>query len=171
MQRGRLPFNISLTFTQLKAAAGKCRHRSNRWLVLRLRNTWMGKHSLGLCKDPTRWRIRPRLVYPFQLHDFYDADDVQISWIRTIVKEMRLDDKVLQANAMFLSESQAQKSGLIFLASLSKCIHFVLKARWRGKRLKPKNGLIILPEIPNRLFKSRNAMDFDWFAFFNTNCS
>jgi DNA helicase-2/ATP-dependent DNA helicase PcrA len=101
-----------------------------------------------------------KIGYPSNF-TIYDADDSK-SLIRTIVKEMRLDDKVYKANAV-LSRISGAKNRLISWQAYQN--DPFVKADDEAA-MKPKMG-DIYQKYQDRLFKA-GAMDFDDLLF-NTN--
>ncbi|MEP1086919.1 MAG: UvrD-helicase domain-containing protein, partial [Algoriphagus sp.] len=156
-EKGVDAFNIlSLTFTN--KAAAEMRHRIESLAGLEARNTWMGTFHSVFAKI---LRVEaPKIGYPSNF-TIYDSDDSK-SLIRTIVKEMRLDDKVYKANAV-LSRISGAKNRLISW-KVYQDDPFV-KADDEAA-MKPKMGEIY-QRYQDRLFKA-GAMDFDDLLF-NTN--
>ena len=150
-------FNIlSLTFTN--KAAAEMRHRIESLAGLEARNTWMGTFHSVFAKI---LRVEAsKIGYPSNF-TIYDADDSK-SLIRTIVKEMRLDDKVYKANAV-LSRISGSKNRLISWQAYQN--DPFVKADDEAA-MKPKMG-DIYQKYQDRLFKA-GAMDFDDLLF-NTN--
>ncbi|UZD22075.1 exodeoxyribonuclease V subunit gamma [Algoriphagus halophytocola] len=151
------PFSIlSLTFTN--KAAAEMRHRIESLVGLDARNTWMGTFHSVFAKI---LRVEAEKIgYPSNF-TIYDADDSK-SLIRTIVKEMRLDDKVYKANAV-LSRISGAKNRLITWKAYQDDPY--VKADDEAA-MKPKMGEIY-QRYQDRLFKA-GAMDFDDLLF-NTN--
>ncbi|RAI90039.1 ATP-dependent helicase [Algoriphagus yeomjeoni] len=156
-EKGVDAFNIlSLTFTN--KAAAEMRHRIETLAGLEARNTWMGTFHSVFAKI---LRVEaPKIGYPSNF-TIYDSDDSK-SLIRSIVKEMRLDDKVYKANAV-LSRISGAKNRLITW-KVYQDDPFV-KADDEAA-MKPKMGEIY-QRYQDRLFKA-GAMDFDDLLF-NTN--
>lgn len=150
-------FNIlSLTFTN--KAAAEMRHRIETLAGLEARNTWMGTFHSVFAKI---LRVEaPKIGYPSNF-TIYDSDDSK-SLIRTIVKEMRLDDKVYKPNAV-LSRISGAKNRLISWQAYKDDPY--VRADDEAA-MKPKMG-DIYERYQNRLFKA-GAMDFDDLLF-NTN--
>jgi DNA helicase II / ATP-dependent DNA helicase PcrA len=96
-------FNIlSLTFTN--KAAAEMRHRIETVVGTEARNIWMGTFHSVFAKI---LRIEAsRIGYPSNF-TIYDADDAK-SLIKTIVKEMSLDDKLYKANVVYSKISSAK---------------------------------------------------------------
>jgi DNA helicase-2/ATP-dependent DNA helicase PcrA len=151
------PFNIlALTFTN--KAAGEMRERIEKIVGNEARNIWMGTfHSVFA-------RIlraeSDRLGYPSSF-SIYDADDSK-ALIKTIVKEMGLDDKVYKPNIVFNRISRAKNR----LISWQEYIKNPLYKADDEQAMKPKMGTIYKTYV-ERCFKA-GAMDFDDLLF-NTN--
>ncbi|MFL0682552.1 MAG: ATP-dependent helicase, partial [Algoriphagus aquaeductus] len=105
--KGIDPFNIlSLTFTN--KAASEMKHRIEKLVGLEARNTWMGTFHSIFAKI---LRVESdKIGYPSNF-TIYDTDDSK-SLIRTLVKEMRLDDKVYKPSVV-LSRISGAKNRLI----------------------------------------------------------
>ena len=101
------PFNIlSLTFTN--KAAREMRQRIEQVVGLEARNIWMGTFNSVFAKI---LRIEDdKIGYP-QNFTIYDSDDSK-SLIKSIVKEMNLDDKMYKPNYV-LSRISNAKNNLI----------------------------------------------------------
>jgi DNA helicase-2/ATP-dependent DNA helicase PcrA len=155
--KGIDPFNIlSLTFTN--KAAAEMKHRIEQLIGLEARNTWMGTFHSTFAKI---LRVEAdKLGYPSNF-SIYDTDDSK-SLIRSIVKEMRLDDKVYKANTV-LSRISGAKNRLIGWETYLNDPY--IKAD-DETAMKPKMGEIY-KNYQKRLFRS-GAMDFDDLLF-NTN--
>ncbi|WP_194776299.1 ATP-dependent helicase [Pararhodonellum marinum] len=156
-QKGIDPFNIlSLTFTN--KAAQEMKHRIERIVGLEARNTWMGTFHSTFAKI---LRVEAdKLGYPSNF-TIYDSDDSK-SLIRTIVKEMKLDDKVYKQGTV-LARISGAKNRLISWETYLQDPH--IKAD-DETAMKPKMGEIY-STYQKRLFKA-SAMDFDDLLF-NTN--
>lgn len=147
---------LSLTFTN--KAASEMKQRIERLIGLEARNTWMGTFHSVFAKI---LRVEaPKLGYPSNF-TIYDTDDSK-SLIRSIVKEMKLDDKVYKANTV-LSRISGAKNRLI---SWQNYINDPLVKADDEAAMKPRMGEIY-KAYQNRLFRS-SAMDFDDLLF-NTN--
>ncbi|TVP48000.1 MAG: ATP-dependent DNA helicase [Mongoliibacter sp.] len=155
--KGIDPFNIlSLTFTN--KAAAEMKHRIEHLIGLEARNTWMGTFHSTFAKI---LRVEAdKLGYPSNF-SIYDTDDSK-SLIRSIVKEMRLDDKVYKANTV-LSRISGAKNRLISWETYMNDPY--IKAD-DETAMKPRMGEIY-KNYQKRLFRS-GAMDFDDLLF-NTN--
>lgn len=101
------PFNIlALTFTN--KAAREMRHRIEKVVGIEARNLWMGTFHSIFAKI---LRIEGhKLGYPANF-SIYDTDDAR-SLLKSIVKEMNLDDKVYKP-AVILNRISAAKNNLI----------------------------------------------------------
>lgn len=150
-------FNIlSLTFTN--KAASEMKHRIEALAGLEARNTWMGTFHSVFAKI---LRVESEKIgYPSNF-TIYDTDDSK-SLIRSIVKEMHLDDKVYKANTVLARISGAKNRLISWEAYQNDPF---VKADDEAA-MKPKMGEIY-QRYQVRLFKS-GAMDFDDLLF-NTN--
>lgn len=144
------PFNIlSLTFTN--KAAKEMRHRIESVVGGEARNIWMGTFHSVFAKI---LRIEAdKLGYPRNF-TIYDSDDSK-TLIKTIVKEMNLDDKVYKAN-LILNRISAAKNNLIQAHAYKNSGELLAYDETTGR------GKIheIYTEYAKRCFKS-GAMDFD----------
>jgi ATP-dependent DNA helicase UvrD/PcrA len=151
------PFNIlSLTFTN--KAAAEMRNRIESVIGTEARNIWMGTfHSVfaRILRSEA-----PHIGYPSNF-TIYDADDSK-SLIRTIVKELNLDDKLYKANVVFNRISGA-KNRLVSYQEYNA--NPAYKADDDQNR-RPELGKIY-KTYSERCFKA-GAMDFDDLLF-NTN--
>jgi DNA helicase-2/ATP-dependent DNA helicase PcrA len=150
-------FNIlSLTFTN--KAAAEMKNRIEKLIGLEARNTWMGTFHSTFAKI---LRVESEKIgYPSNF-SIYDTDDSK-SLIRSIVKEMKLDDKVYKPNTV-LSRISGAKNRLIAWETYLNDPY--IKADDEAA-MKPRMGEIY-KVYQKRLFKS-GAMDFDDLLF-NTN--
>lgn len=155
--KGVDPFQIlSLTFTN--KAAAEMKNRIESLVGLDARNTWMGTFHSVFAKI---LRVESEKIgYPSNF-TIYDTDDSK-SLIRTIVKEMHLDDKVYKAGTVLSRISGAKNRLISWQAYLNDPF---VKADDEAA-MKPKMGEIY-QKYQERLFKS-GAMDFDDLLF-NTN--
>ncbi|MDF2156779.1 UvrD-helicase domain-containing protein [Algoriphagus sp. CAU 1675] len=155
--KGVDPFQIlSLTFTN--KAASEMKHRIESLVGLDARNTWMGTFHSVFAKI---LRVESEKIgYPSNF-TIYDTDDSK-SLIRTIVKEMRLDDKVYKPGVV-LSRISGAKNRLI---SWQTYLNDPFVKADDEAAMKPKMGEIY-QRYQDRLFKA-GAMDFDDLLF-NTN--
>ncbi|MFC3810640.1 ATP-dependent helicase [Lacihabitans lacunae] len=157
MGQGVDAFNIlSLTFTN--KAAGEMRHRIEKIIGSEARNLWMGTFHSVFAKilriEGGRLGYTPNFT-------IYDSDDSK-SLIRTIVKEMKLDDKTYKPNFILNRISGAKNNLISWQAYLENPI-------FGGE-----DAAAQMPEI-GRIYRtysmrcfSANAMDFDDLLF-NTN--
>lgn len=157
IQKGVDPFNIlSLTFTN--KAASEMKLRIERLIGLEARNTWMGTFHSTFAKI---LRVEGnKLGFPSNF-TIYDSDDSK-SLIRSVVKEMRLDDKVYKPNTV-LSRISGAKNRLISSETYQN--DPIIKADDEAA-MKPRMAEVY-KTYQKRLFKS-SAMDFDDLLF-NTN--
>lgn len=155
--KGVDPFNIlSLTFTNKAAAEMKL--RIEKLIGLDARNTWMGTFHSTFAKI---LRVEAdKIGYPSNF-TIYDTDDSK-SLIRTIVKEMKLDDKVYKPSTVLSRISGAKNRLIAWETYLNDPF---IKAD-DEVAMKPRMGEIY-KNYQKRLFRS-GAMDFDDLLF-NTN--
>jgi DNA helicase-2/ATP-dependent DNA helicase PcrA len=144
------PFNIlALTFTN--KAANEMRQRVEKMAGPAVKSLWLGTfHSIFariLRKEADR------LGYP---HNFtiYDTDDSK-SLLRSIIKEMNLDDKVYKPNVVLARISSAKNRLITAQAYANSAIY---QADDESAR-KPRMGEVFLKYV-DRCFKA-GAMDFD----------
>jgi len=155
--KGVDPFNIlALTFTN--KAAREMRERIEKVVGTEARNLWMGTfHSVFA-------RIlraeADRLGYPSNF-TIYDTDDSK-SLIKSIVKELQLDDKVYKPNVVFNRISGAKNR----LVSWREYLNNPVYRADDESNMKPELGRIY-KIYSERCFKA-GAMDFDDLLF-NTN--
>ncbi|MHA7131116.1 UvrD-helicase domain-containing protein [Algoriphagus namhaensis] len=151
------PFQIlSLTFTN--KAAFEMKQRIEKVAGLEARNTWMGTFHSTFAKI---LRVESEKIgYPSNF-TIYDTQDSK-SLIKTVIKEMRLDDKVYKPSTV-LSRISGAKNRLISWEAYQNDPY--LKADDEAA-MKPKMGEIY-ERYQKRMFKA-GAMDFDDLLF-NTN--
>ncbi len=157
IENGVDPFRIlSLTFTN--KAAGEMRARIEKVVGYEARNIWMGTFHAVFAKI---LRIEARFLGYTSDFSIYDTDDSK-SLIKSIVKELNLDDKTYKANVVFNRISGAKNN-------LISADDYLANPLFRADDEAAK-----LPEI-GRLYKAyttrcfqANAMDFDDLLF-NTN--
>lgn len=157
IENGVDPFRIlSLTFTN--KAAAEMRMRIEREIGMEARNIWMGTFHSVFAKI---LRIEARYLGYTSDFSIYDADDSK-SLIRSIVKELGLDDKLYKANVVFNRISGAKNR----LVSADDYLN--------NSIIRADDDAAKMPEI-GRIFKTyvvrcfqANAMDFDDLLF-NTN--
>jgi len=150
MQKGVDPFNIlSLTFTN--KAAKEMRHRINQVVGSEARNLWMGTfHSIfaRILRSESE-----KIGYPRNF-TIYDTDDSK-SLIKSIINELKLDDKLYKPAAV-LNRISAAKNALITAGQYIMNTEFAENDNSSGR---PKFGLIF-KTYSDRCFKA-SAMDFD----------
>lgn len=154
MQQGVDPFNIlALTFTN--KAAAEMKERIEHLVGKEARNLWMGTFHSVFAKI---LRIEcDRIGYPrdFTIYDTQDSKNL----IKSIVKEMNLDDKLYKPNIVYGRISSA-KNNLISASAYLKNDDVMAEDRMNAR---PKLGEIYM-EYQKRCFKSQ-AMDFDDLLF------
>jgi DNA helicase II / ATP-dependent DNA helicase PcrA len=150
ISKGVDPFNIlSLTFTN--KAAKEMKERIAKLVGNEARNLWMGTFHSVFAKI---LRVEAdRLGYPSNF-TIYDTDDSK-SLIKTILKEMGLDDKVYKPG-MVLNRISSAKNSLITAEQYFNSPEFVDYDHNTGK---PKIAEIFM-NYSQRCFRS-GAMDFD----------
>ena len=149
------PFNIlALTFTN-KAARGMKERITGLVGTIEARNVWMGTfHSIFA----RILRIEGhRLGYPSNF-TIYDTDDSK-SLIKSIIKELELDDKVYPAGIV-LSRISAAKTSLLSPRAYIEDFEIVQRDKSAGK---PRLGEIYT-KYDQRLYRA-SAMDFDDLLF------
>lgn len=150
------PFNImALTFTN--KAAKEMRERVEKVVGSDARNIWMGTfHSVfaRLLRDHDR---AERLGYPRNF-TIYDTDDSKML-IRTIVKEMGLDDTVYKQNVVYNRISAAKNQLIGWQAYMANGELMADDA----SNMRPEMGRIY-KTYAQRCFKA-GAMDFDDLLF------
>jgi DNA helicase II / ATP-dependent DNA helicase PcrA len=155
IESGVDPFRIlSLTFTN--KAAGEMRQRIEKQVGNEAKNIWMGTFHSVFAKI-----LRIEAQYLGFTSDFsiYDTDDSK-SLIRSIVKELNLDDKIYKPNVVYNRISNAKNNLIGYEEYLADKLRMADDAAAK------------LPEI-GRLYKmyalrcfQANAMDFDDLLFF-----
>jgi DNA helicase II / ATP-dependent DNA helicase PcrA len=144
------PFNIlSLTFTN--KAAKEMRQRIGKMVGLAARHLWLGTfHSIfgRILREEAA-----HLGYPRNF-TIYDTDDSK-SLLRSIVKEMNLDDKVYKNNVV-LARISGAKNRLITAQAYANSPIYQADDE---SACKPRMGEIFL-KYTDRCFKA-GAMDFD----------
>lgn len=150
MAKGIDPFNIlSLTFTN--KAAKEMRNRIESLVGAEARNLWMGTfHSVfaRILRQEAE-----KLNYP-KSFTIYDSDDSK-SLIKSILKEMNIDDKVYKPN-LVLGRISLAKNNLMTANSYINNEEMQIADKSAGR---PQFGEIFA-KYTERCFKS-GAMDFD----------
>lgn len=150
IEKGVDPFNIlSLTFTN--KAAKEMRTRIEKLVGPEARNLWMGTFHSVFAKI---LRIEAdKLGYP-QNFTIYDTEDSR-SLIKTIIKEMNLDDKIYKPNLVHSRISSA-KNNLITAEVYNKADELTAYDSSTGRPYVAE----IYKRYSDRCFKA-GAMDFD----------
>lgn len=157
LEQGVEPYQIlSLTFTN--KAAKEMRQRIENLVGAQARSLWMGTFHSVFAKI-LRYEAT-KINYP-QNFTIYDTDDSK-SLIRSILKEMNLDDKTYKPNQI-LGRISSAKNRLISWQQYAKDPELVLEDEASGKPHIAK----IYQTYQTRAFRS-GAMDFDDLLF-NTN--
>lgn len=157
IETGVDPFRIlSLTFTN--KAAGEMRKRIEKVVGTEARNIWMGTFHSVFAKI---LRIEAKAIGYTSNFSIYDTDDSK-SLLRSIIKEMGLDDKVYRANGVFGRISGAKNR---LVGPDDYLSNPVIQADDVAAKM-PEIGRIY-KQYSLRCFQA-NAMDFDDLLF-NTN--
>ena len=154
IQKGVDPFNILvLTFTN--KASKDMRERISKVIGTESKNIWMGTFHSVFAKI---LRVEAEKIgYPSNF-TIYDTDDSK-SLIRTILKEMQLDDKLYAANIVYNRISSAKNN----LVSATEYLeNDQIQAEDAGNK-RPLLGLIY-ETYAKRCYKA-GAMDFDDLLF------
>ena len=150
MHKGIDPFNIlSLTFTN--KAAKEMQERIEKLVGAEARNLWMGTfHSVfaRILRQEAE-----KIGYPSNF-TIYDSDDSK-SLIKTILKEMQIDDKLYKPN-LVLSRISLSKNNLISSKAYANSAEYTDSDKAAGR---PKFAEIF-KQYTSRCFKA-GAMDFD----------
>jgi len=154
IRNGADPFSILvLTFTN--KAAREMRERITSVVGDAARNIWMGTFHSVFARI---LRVEAQHIgYPSNF-TIYDTDDSK-SLIRTILKEMQLDDKLYNANFVYNRISSA-KNNLISAAEYQKNEHIQAEDNSTGRSFLGQ----IYQTYTQRCFKA-GAMDFDDLLF------
>ena len=151
------PFRIlALTFTN--KAAGEMRHRIEKVIGNEARNIWMGTFHSVFAKI---LRIEGHALGYTSNFSIYDTDDSK-SLLRSIIREMGLDDKQYRANAVFNRISSAKNR---LVGADEYLMNPIIQADDASAKM-PEVGRIF-KQYSIRCFQA-NAMDFDDLLF-NTN--
>lgn len=155
IDKGVEPFHIlALTFTN--RASKEMRNRVEKLVGTAARSLWMGTFHSVFAKILRS--EAPRINFP-QNFTIYDTDDSK-SLIKTILKEMSLDDKTYKPNQV-LSRISSAKNRLIGWEQYARDAELVLEDEASGKPMMAK----IYQAYQTRAFRS-GAMDFDDLLFF-----
>jgi len=151
------PFNImALTFTN--KAAGEMRHRIEALVGSEARNLWMGTFHSIFAKI---LRFEAQKIGYDSNFSIYDTDDSK-SLIKSIVKELKLDDKIYRPNVVLNRISSAKNKMVSAKEYNDNPLYMADDIAYQ----RPEIGRIY-KIYQDRAFKS-NAMDFDDLLF-NTN--
>ncbi len=151
------PFRIlALTFTN--KAAGEMRHRIEKVIGNEARNIWMGTFHSVFAKI---LRIEGHALGYTSNFSIYDTDDSK-SLLRSIIREMGLDDKQYRANAVFNRISSAKNR---LVGADEYLLNPIIQADDASAKM-PEVGRLF-KQYSVRCFQA-NAMDFDDLLF-NTN--
>lgn len=154
LAKGIDAFNIlSLTFTN--KAAREMRERIEKVVGTDAKNLWMGTFHAVFARILRS--EAEKIGYPNNF-TVYDSDDSK-SLIRSIVKEMELDDKIYKAN-MVLSRISSAKNRLI---SPNEYLSNPILMSDDATAMRPKIGLLY-KNYADRCFKA-GCMDFDDLLF------
>ena len=157
IENGVDPFRIlSLTFTN--KAAGEMRARIEKVIGTEARNIWMGTFHAVFAKI---LRIEAKYLGYTSNFSIYDTDDSK-SLLRSIIKELNLDDKTYKVNAVFNRISSAKNR----LVSADDYLANPLNRADDEAARMPEVGRLY-KAYTTRCFQA-NAMDFDDLLF-NTN--
>ncbi|MBV6645775.1 MAG: UvrD-helicase domain-containing protein [Cyclobacteriaceae bacterium] len=147
---------LALTFTN--KAAREMRNRIESVVGTDARNLWMGTFHSVFARILRAEATRLGYTSNFTI---YDTDDSK-SLIKTIVKEMGLDDKLYKANIVYNRISNAKNR----LVSWREYMNNPVYMEDDTSNMRPEMGRLY-KTYANRCFKA-NAMDFDDLLF-NTN--
>jgi DNA helicase-2/ATP-dependent DNA helicase PcrA len=154
IEKGVDPFNILvLTFTN--KASKDMRERISKVVGAEAKNIWMGTFHSVFSKI---LRVEAEKIgYPSNF-TIYDTDDSK-SLIRTILREMQLDDKLYNANFVYNRISSAKNN-------LVSHVEYMENAEIQAEDISNKRPLIgvIYETYTKRCFKA-GAMDFDDLLF------
>ena len=150
MSQGVDPFNIlALTFTN--KAAKEMRERIEKLVGSESRNLWMGTFHSVFARILRAESGHLNYPYNFTIYDTIDAK----SLLKTVIKEMELDDKIYKPNVIYNRISSA-KNQLITAKEYAEDINITKEDHYMGRG---KTAEIYLA-YQMRCFKS-GAMDFD----------
>lgn len=147
-------FNIlALTFTN--KAAKEMRERIESIIGLEARNLWMGTFHSIFAKILRNEHDKIGFPYNFTIYDTLDAKNL----IKSIIKELSLDDKVYKPGMVY-NRISAAKNNLISAKAYNQDQSIITEDKRMGK---PEIGKIYFI-YSNRCLKS-GAMDFDDLLF------
>lgn len=150
MSQGVDPFNIlALTFTN--KAAKEMRERIEKIVGSESRNLWMGTFHSVFARILRAESGHLNYPYNFTIYDTIDAK----SLLKTVIKEMELDDKIYKPNVIYNRISSA-KNQLITAKEYAEDINITKEDHYMGRG---KTAEIYLG-YQMRCFKA-GAMDFD----------
>jgi len=151
------PFNImALTFTN--KAAKEMRHRIEVMVGSDARNLWMGTFHSVFSRILRAEASRIGYTNNFTIYDTEDSK----SLIKTILKELNLDDKLYKPNVVYNRISAAKNR----LVSWHEYVNNPIYQEDDAANMRPEMGRLY-KTYAQRCFKA-NAMDFDDLLF-NTN--
>ena len=147
-------FNIlALTFTN--KAAKEMRERIEKIIGIEARNLWMGTFHSIFAKILRNEHDKLGYPYNFTIYDTLDAKNL----IKSIIKELSLDDKVYKPGMVY-NRISAAKNNLISAKAYNQDQSIITEDKRMGK---PEIGKIY-SIYSNRCLKS-GAMDFDDLLF------
>ncbi|MCK9481770.1 MAG: UvrD-helicase domain-containing protein [Bacteroidia bacterium] len=150
MYHGVDPFNIlALTFTN--KASREMRERIERLVGPEVKNLWMGTFHSVFARI---LRAEAKKIGYQNNFTIFDTDDSK-SMVKSIIKEMNLDDK-LYKTAVIYNRISSAKNNLITAEEYMATSDYIVSDEANGR---PKTAEIFV-EYAKRCFKS-NVMDFD----------
>ena len=154
LEKGVSPFNI-LTLTFTNKAAREMRERIDRLVGHRAKDLWMGTFHSMFARILRR--ESEKIGYPsnFTIYDTQDSKNL----IKTIIKELGLDDKTYKPNLVYNRISNA-KNNLISPQAYANNTEIISEDRQNAK---PRMAEIYA--IYNKRCFQSSAMDFDDLLF------